>query len=244
MRKELDNAGNTFLRAAECQLKASNEDEAGNTFIEAYKCFKTGTSPTKACDALSKSIDIFTRRGQFRRGANFKFELAELQETQLQDYENAIANYETAGDWYLQDQAVALANKSYLKCADLKALDGKYLDATDILKKVVDSSLGNRLSQWSLKEYFLKIGLCYLAAGDVVAAEKSLTESQSLDSSFSQSREFDLLSNLIESIKEGDSEKLSQKIFEFDRFSKLDKWKTTILLKVKNTIVEADDDLL
>lgn len=240
----MDTAGDTFLKAAECQLKASNEDEAGNTFIEAYKCFKTGTAPAKACEALSKSIDIFTRRGQFRRGANFKFELAELQEQQLQDFPNAIANYETAGDWYLQDQAIALANKSFLKCADLKALNGNYLEATEILKKVVENSLGNKLSQWSLKEYFLKIGLCYLAAGDVVAAEKSLHESQSLDSSFAQSREYELLGNVIEAVKEGDPEKLSQKIFEYDRFNKLDTWKTTILLKVKNTIVEADDDLL
>lgn len=117
----MDQAGDTFLRAAECQIQASNEDEAGNTYIEAYKCFKTGSSPAQAAESLAKSIDIFTRRGQFRRGANFKFELAELQEQQLQDYPSAIANYETAGDWYLQDQAIALSNKSYIKCADLKA---------------------------------------------------------------------------------------------------------------------------
>ncbi|CDO94355.1 unnamed protein product [Kluyveromyces dobzhanskii CBS 2104] len=244
LRKELDKAGDTFLRAAECQVKATNEDEAGNTYIEAYKCFKTGSSPSQAAESLSKSIDIFTRRGQFRRGANFKFELAELQEQQLQDFPSAIDNYEIAGDWYLQDQAVALSNKSFIKCADLKALNGDYLEATEILKKVVENSLGNKLSQWSLKEYLLKIGLCYLAAGDVVAADKSLNESQSLDSSFSQSREFELLSNLIEAVREGDPDKLSQKIYEYDRFNKLDHWKTTVLLKVKNTIVEADDDLL
>lgn len=123
-------------------------------------------------------------------------------------------------------------------------MNGDYLEATEILKKVVENSLGNKLSQWSLKEYLLKIGLCYLAAGDVVAADKSLNESQSLDPSFSQSREFELLSNVIEAVREGDTEKLSQKIYEYDRFNKLDHWKTTILLKVKNTIVEADDDLL
>lgn len=244
LRKELENSGDTFTAAANCQIKANNDDEAGNTFVEAYKCYKSGTSPTKACESLKKAIEIFTRRGQFRRGANFKFELAEILEMDLQEYSKAIENYETAGDWYAQDQALALANKSYLKCADLKALDGQYLEACEVYSKVISNSLGNRLSQWSLKDYFLKVGLCYLAAGDNVAAQRTVSEALSQDPNFSNSREYDLLNSLVECCNEGDGEKLSAKVYEFDKFSKLDKWKTTILLKIKDSIAEADDDLL
>ncbi|SCV02059.1 LAMI_0G15500g1_1 [Lachancea mirantina] len=244
LRKELDTAGATFLDAAECQQKAGNDDEAGNTFVEAFKAFKSGSSPFKAAQALSKAIEIFTRRGQFRRGANFKFELAEILESDLQDYPGAMEAYETAADWYAQDQALALANKSYLKCADLKALDAKYIDACDIYRKVIQNSLGNRLSQWSIKEYYLKLVLCYMAADDQVAAQKSLNEAVSEDSNFASSREHELLTALIECYSAGDVEHFSAKVYEFDRYSKLDKWKTTVLLKIKDSMASADDDLL
>lgn len=244
LRKDLELAGDTFLKAANCQMKAGNEDEAGNTFIESFKCYKTGHLPQKACNSLENAIDIFTRRGQLRRGANFKFELAEIQELELQDYTHAISNYQIAGDWYEQDQAIALSNKAYLKCADLKALDNQFIEACDVYLKVVKNSLGNRLSQWSLKDYYLKIGLCYLAAGDIVAAKKIVHEGQKDDSNFSQSRESELLSALIDAVNDGESDKFSNQVFEFDKFSKLDKWKTMILLKIKESIIQADEDLL
>ncbi|AET41032.1 alpha-soluble NSF attachment protein SEC17 Ecym_7184 [Eremothecium cymbalariae DBVPG len=241
--KQLDTAGDTFWKAAQCQVDASNEDEAGNTFVEAYKCYKS-SNPQKACEALEKAIGIFTRRGQFRRGAYFKFELADIQEFVLQDYPKAIENFEIAGDWYLQDQALALSNKSYIRCADLKALDKNYLDAAEIYRKIIANSLGNKLSQWSLKDHYLKLILCYLAAGDTVAAEKVLQEALQEDTTFQQSREHTLLSSLIDAVKEGNIESFSSQVFDYDKFNKLDKWKTTVLLQIKDSISEAEDDLL
>lgn len=232
------------MEAAQCQVRAGNDDEAGNTYVEAFKAFKAGGVATKACEALSHAIDIFTRRGQFRRGANFKFELAEMLDQDLHDYPAAIAAYETAADWYVQDQAVALANKAYLKCADLQALDGRYIDACGLYRKVIANSLGNRLSQWSLKEYYLKLVLCYLAADDQVAAQRAVSEAVADDPNFATSREHDLLTVLLDCCAEGDTERLSAKVYEFDKFSKLDKWKTTVLLKIKDSIASADDDLL
>ncbi|AAS50927.1 ABR155Cp [Eremothecium gossypii ATCC 10895] len=241
--KELSAAGDTFWKAAECQVEAGNEDEAGNTFVEAYKCYK-GANPERACEALERAIAIFTRKGQFRRGAYFKFELAEVQETDLQDYGRARENYELAGDWYMQDQALALSNKAYIKCADLNALDEKYLAAAELYRKIISNSVGNRLSQWSLRDYYLKLCLCFLAASDTVAAEKTLQEALQEDSSFHGSREHDLLAAIIEDVKQGDVEAFSNHVFEFDKFSKLDKWKTTVLLRVKTSITEVEDDLL
>ena len=78
LRKELNLAGDSFLKAADYQKKAGNEDEAGNTYVEAYKCFKSGGNSVNAVDSLENAIQIFTHRGQFRRGANFKFELGQI----------------------------------------------------------------------------------------------------------------------------------------------------------------------
>lgn len=244
IRKELKLAGDCFHKAAGYQIQAGNEDDAGNVYVDAYKSYKSCHESQLAIDSLKLAIDLFTKRGQFRRSANFKFELGEIYESDLNDYVNAIDEYETAGEWYSQDQAMALANKSWLKCADLLALQGEYIKASDYYSKLIGNSIGNRLSQWSLKDYYLKKALCQLAATDSVAASRTLQEGSNEDANFNDSREAKLLNDLISAYNENDSEKLSATAFEFDKFSKLDKWKTTILLKIKDTIAEAEDDLL
>lgn len=45
----------------------------------------------------------------------------------------------------------------------------------------------------------------------------------------------------METVETGDDEAFSDKVYQFDQLSKLDKWKTTMLLKVKGTIVNEDD---
>lgn len=244
LRKELKLAGDAFVKAAVFQIKAGNDDEASNIYTDAYKSYKSSGDATEAADALVCAVDLFTKKGQFRRAANFKFELGEIYEQDLNEYKKVIDCFETAAEWYSQDQAIALANKCWVRCADLKAMDNEYIEASNVFAKLIKNSLGNRLSQWSLKEYYLKKGLCELAATDAVAADRTLKEGQHEDPNFVDSREAILLQNLIECINENDAERLSQCVFDFDKFNKLDKWKTTILLKIKENITEAEDDLL
>ncbi|SMN20867.1 similar to Saccharomyces cerevisiae YBL050W SEC17 Peripheral membrane protein required for vesicular transport between ER and Golgi [Maudiozyma saulgeensis] len=244
LRKELKLAGDAFVKAAVFQIKAGNDDEASNIYTDAYKSYKSSGDATEATEALVCAVDLFTKKGQFRRAANFKFELGEMYEQDLSDFKKAIDCFETAAEWYSQDQAIALANKCWVRCADLKAMDNQYIDASNVFAKLIKNSIGNRLSQWSLKEYYLKKGLCELAATDAVAADRTLKEGQHEDPNFVDSREAILLQNLIECTNENDAERLGQCVFDFDKFNKLDKWKTTILLKIKENITEAEDDLL
>lgn len=244
LQKQLKEAGDAFKKAAEYQMQSGNEDDAGNIYVDAYKSYKSGNCSRDAVESLQNAITLFTKRGQFRRSANFKFELGEILEQDLHDYANAIKEFETAGEWYSQDQAIALANKSWLRCSDLLALDNKFLEASGMYSKIIANSVGNKLSSWALKEYYLKKALCQLAATDSVAAQRTLHEGSQEDPNFHSSREADFLQQLIEAYNDNDTEKLSNVTFEFDKFQKLDKWKTTILLKIKENISEAEDDLL
>lgn len=56
-----------------------------------------------------------------------------------------------------------LSNKLYLKVADLTALESDYYKAIQNYEKVAKSSLNNNLMKWSVKEYYLKAGICHLA---------------------------------------------------------------------------------
>ncbi|CAN3377371.1 hypothetical protein DIURU_003384 [Diutina rugosa] len=244
LQKNYVDAGAQFVRASDIQTELGNHNEAANHLVEAYKCYKDA-SPSDAIEALKKAIHIFlTQNGQFRRAANFTGDLAELYE-KVGDQENAILSYEQAGDYFSTDRADALASKSYLKCADLCAATGDYAKAIKFYDNIIKVAMGNNLSRWSLKDYFFKVILCLLCMDDEIEASKRLEQYSGEEPSFESSREGQLLRDILEAIEAGDLEKFQEKVFDYDKFSKLDKLKTQLLLKVKNQVVSKEEvDLL
>lgn len=96
--------------------------------------------------------------------------------------------------------------------------------------------------KWSVKDYFLKSGLCLLAVGDMVAVNRAFEKYRDMDPSFPSTREHQLLVDLAEAVDAGEQEVFADKLFQYDQMSKLDKWKTTILLRIKNAIEEKGED--
>ena len=64
-----------------------------------------------------------------------------------------------------------------------------------------------------------------------------------MDATFAAQREFSLLTELAQALSEGSEQDFTDKLFNFDRVNKLDNWKTTMFLRVKNHIQEEEDDL-
>lgn len=241
LNKDYDQAGKQFVKAADIQKKLGNHNDVGNHLVEAYKCFK-GVSPDDAIDCLTQAIHIFlTQNGQFRRAANFTMDLGELYESKS-DYNEALKSYEQAGDYFETDHAEALSNKAYLKCADLSCLLNNYKKAIDLYDIIIKKLVGNSLSKWNLKDYFFKSTLCILCLDDVIEAQKKLSFFLEEEPSFESTREYKLIQDIFDAIEQGDIQLFSDKVFEYDQFSKLDKLKTQLLLKVKNSVVEKEDD--
>lgn len=57
----------------------------------------------------------------------------------------------------------SLANKHFLKVADLSALEGDYYKAIYHYERIGRQSINNNLMKWSVKDYLLKAGICHLA---------------------------------------------------------------------------------
>lgn len=96
--------------------------------------------------------------------------------------------------------------------------------------------------KYSVKDYFLKAGICHLASGDLVAAQRALERYREMDPTFATQREHMLLTDLCEAVEAKSQEQLSDKLYQYDQVSKLDKWKMAMLVKVKDGIEEADDE--
>ncbi|KAK4506766.1 hypothetical protein PRZ48_000499 [Zasmidium cellare] len=242
MQKAGKEAGQAFEQAAALQSGKLNEpDDAANTLTEAYKSYRKD-EPEEAARVLEKAIEHYTLKGNFRRAATHKQNLAELYEIELGDQKRAMEAYEMAAGWYENDNAEQLANKLYLKLADISALEGDYIKSISNYERIAKSAINNNIMKWSVKEYFLKAGICHLASGDAVAMNRALESYRDLDPAFAQTREHQLLVDLVEAVEEGDQEKFADKLFQFDQMSKLDKWKTTLLLRVKESIEGREED--
>lgn len=126
--------------------------------------------------------------------------------------------------------------------ADILALEGQYLEAAAQYEKVADSSLENHLMKYSVKDYWLKAGLCYIAFKDMVTARRKLEQYKEKDPQFAGQRECQLLSDVIEAVEAGNQEQFTDKVYAYDQMSRLDKWKTEILVKIKSQIEEADNE--
>jgi alpha-soluble NSF attachment protein len=135
-----------------------------------------------------------------------------------------------------------LANKLYLKVGDLAALEGDYYKAVENFEKVAKSAVSNNLMKWSVKDFFLKSGLCLLAIGDMVAVNRAFDNYRNMDPTFASTKEHQLLVDLAQAVEEGDPVVFGDKLFQYDQISKLDNWKTAILLKIKNSIEEKEED--
>ena len=100
-------AGVALERAAAIQEKHLNEpDDAANTLVEAFKSYRK-SDPEDAARVLDQAINHYTIKGNFRRAATYKQNLAELYEVELNDPRKSMDAYETAAGWYESDNAEA-----------------------------------------------------------------------------------------------------------------------------------------
>ncbi len=133
-----------------------------------------------------------------------------------------------------------LANKLLLKVADLAALEADYYKAIQHYEKIADNAVNNNLLRYSVKDYFLKAGVCHLATEDLVGTNRAFEKYREMDPTFASTREHQLLVDLAGSVESQDSGDFEDKLYQYDQMSKLDKWKTEILLRIKNSIKEED----
>ncbi|KAI6780391.1 vesicular-fusion protein sec17 [Emericellopsis cladophorae] len=240
MQKQMVEAGQAFEQAAKIQTNNLKEpDDAANTNVDAFKAYRQA-DPQSAIRCLNVAIDRYCSKGNFRRAAGHKETLGQMCE-ENGDAKAALEAYEAAATWYEGDNATALANKLWLKVAEASGLEGEYYKAIEQFEKVAQQSINNNLMKYSVKEYFLKAGICHLASGDLVAAQRALERYVEMDPQFASQREYLLLSDLTAAVEAKDQDLFTDKLFQYDQVSKLDKWKTTLLVRVKNTIEKKED---
>ncbi|KAI0257363.1 vesicular-fusion protein SEC17 [Lactifluus subvellereus] len=231
-------AGDAFSKEAECREKCKETNDAANAWWNAAKAYKRGY-PDLAIQALSQTIVHLTQAGRFRQAADREKEIAQIYLQDRNDLRHACESFERAGEWYAQEDAIATANACFKDAADLHAELEEYPIAISRYDQVADHSLTSALTKYSVKDYWLKALLCALALQDYVSARRNLSRYGQMDTTFPSTREAKFVNVLLEALEQGDEEAFTNAVYEYDQVTKLDNWKTAILLKIKKGIQQA-----
>ncbi|KAK6118222.1 hypothetical protein DH2020_048008 [Rehmannia glutinosa] len=229
--KSWDRAAVVYIKLANCNLKSGSKHEAASAYVDGANCYKK-TSPKQAISCLDEAVNIFLEINRINMGARYCKEIGELYE-QGQNFDQAITYFERAADLYQTEEVTTSASQCRQKVAQFSAQLGKYQKAIDIYEEIARYSLNNNLLKYGARGHLLNAGICQLCKGD------------DLDPTFSRTRECKLLADLAAAFDEEDVGKFTVAVKEFDSISKLDAWRTTLLLRVKESIkskeLEEDD---
>ncbi|KAG9513821.1 protein required for fusion of vesicles in vesicular transport, alpha-SNAP, partial [Aureobasidium melanogenum] len=215
--------------------------DAVNIYNEAFKLYHE-VQPEKAAVMLEQAIQRQKQLGRWRPAATNTESLATHYQQVLGNNAKAIEAYKDTLKCYKQDPAPALENKITLALSDLQALEGDYRSAIEGYETAADKAQNNNLLAWNIKNYLFQAGICHLATGDMVATSRAFDEWRSKYAQFTSAREFQLLNDLKEAVEAGDQDQFADRLYQFDQMQKLNKWQTTMLLRIKEKIESQDED--
>ena len=239
MGKEWEKAGNSWKMSFECFSNLKSRHEAANSLFEASKCYKK-VNINEAIKALLLAINYYLEDGNFTTAARHKKKVAEMYEN-LGDIENAIIQYEQAGDLYDGENITYLSNACKIKVGIHSAQIGNLEKAVKMYEYVAFASLENSILKWCTKEYFLCAGICHLCLDDIISSKRALEKYKDLDINFETQRECVFLESIMDACEKYNVEAFTKTVREYDNISKLDSLKINLLLIIKNNINNEDD---
>ncbi|GFZ50964.1 Vesicular-fusion protein SEC17 [Saitozyma sp. JCM 24511] len=240
--KRWNEAGKAFEREAACRQKANENNDAMNAFKNAANSYKK-SNPEAAVSALHQAIKLLIDAGNFRQAADREKEIAGIYAQDGLDVAKARDSFVRAGDWYKQEDANATANQCYQQAAELSAELGDYQRSMELYQTVADWSLTSALTKYSVKEYWLRAALCSMAMGDLVTTQRLLDIFAQKDVTFPSTREAKFAHELMQACEEADVERFTATVYQYDQVTKLDNWKTGVLLKIKKALEEDEGGL-
>lgn len=239
--KAWQEAADSFLKAAGLLTKISNRHEAASAYIDAGHCFKKFNVNT-AENCYLKAIEIYLDMGRFTVAAKHHQTIAEMYENEPVDYDKVVQHLEQASDYFRGEESISCANRCLLKVAAYSAELENYEKAIIIYENVAATVMDNSLLKYCAKEYFFRAMLCHLCA-DATNSRSALEKYARRYPTLKDTREYKLVSSLVDFVEEGNVDGLTGAVQEFDSIHRLDRWFTMMLLRIKSKLSDGKFDL-
>ena len=240
-------AGETYTKLAEVNIKLESKHDAASAWVEAAKAYQKcdgEKEKKKTIKCLEQAVSLYTDMGRLGMAARQLREIAETLEKE-ESHQASMMFYEQAADLFYTDHSTAESNKCMLKVAQFAAEAGNYSKAVGIYENVARASVDNNLLRFSAKGYLLLACLCQMCYIDPLAVSEKVDQYKDIDFNFDGSREAKLVEGCIDAMVEGDPDAFTAAVAEFDSLTRLDGFKTEMLLRAKRKLTEApesDDD--
>lgn len=245
-------AAEAYQQLAAVQMKLDSKHDAASSYVEGAKALMK-ISPAEAVPMLQQAVEVYTDMGRLNMAARQLKEIAEAQEKQGLKAE-ALAFYAQAADLFATENSSSEANKCRLKVAEFSAELERYADAAEIYEDVARLCADNNLLKFGARGHLLCAGVCVLCHASDEDVRARIERYKDIDLQFAGSREAALLESCAEALAQADEKAFAAAVAEFDSLTRLDAWKTNMLLKVKRRLqarasgeepgVESDDEVL
>lgn len=252
MNKNWKEAGDTYVQMAEVyESKLKDPFEAASSYDQAAKAYKN-CDIKEAIRCFILAVENQMENNRFASAAKIWKEVGGLHEKEYQ-LKEAMSAYSKAADCFEAENSTANANGCHVKVAGLAAETEDYDKAVKIYEKLMKACLDNSSLRWSVKDYQFRALLCKFVVaaknGDLDDVEATCNRYRDMNPQFDDTRECNLILDLIEDFKEDDENKFTDHVFRFDEIIKLDNWTAKVLLQIKKSLKEGpqgkpdEDDL-
>lgn len=183
----------------------------------------------EAVRCLQQAVSLYTDMGRLGMAARQLREIAEVLEKEGSK-EESLLFYEQAADLFSTDNSTAEANKCLLKVAQFSAESDNFPKAIDIYEATAKAAVDNNLLRFSAKGHLLHAALCALCYMDPAAVRDRIERYKDIDLNFDGSREAKLVEALVDATETGDADAFTEAVAEFDALTRLDAFKTALLV--------------
>jgi alpha-soluble NSF attachment protein len=223
-------------RCVEMQQRLKDNSTINEINLELFKVTKN-YDHHKAIDILKNNcIPYLIESGKYSQATKLYEDLAPMFEKDEQ-LDEAIACYKKALHYC---EADCLNNSTKFRVLDrLASLSAKSENYTDAIQYYEDLGLAQASTplKFSIKENYFNACLCYLANSDVVSARDAYNKYIELDYTFVNSPLGKLALEIIIDVENMDVDSFTTHVSEYDRISKLDSLRVSLLLRTKNSML-------
>jgi alpha-soluble NSF attachment protein len=233
---EWNDAADSYVQYAFCSQKLGMASEEAQGYIDAANCLRK-VSPESSLEWFQKGIEMYSNAGRYQQAAKQLKNVAEMLE-QEEKVDQAVEYYQKAADMFEMDEhSKSSISQCKVKLAELYARQRKFTEAAQIFEKEGEKALSNHLLQFGARDHFLKAGILHLATGDAVTATIACDRYHQMDPRMEGTRESQLLKGLTAAFVENDLESFMAAVQEYDSVSRLDPWKTELLVEAKKKLM-------
>lgn len=238
LEKNYSKAAISYINAAESFSKANAVcNDIFDSYAEAGRCYiKAGLVEEGINIMRDDAIPRIIEASCLIKAAKLYTEMADI--CSESDIINAIKYFEEASKYYQIENATTSYIDSLVQVATLSAkLEPlNYNRSIEIFSSIGKEVVDNQNLKYKAGEYFFNCIILILAKGDIVCASKSLEEFSNVYYPFTNSREYKLLEDIICAYSDNNVDAFTDSIYNYDQISRLNPWRTTLLLTIKNNI--------